>query len=76
MAMRTSATPLPLHRRPDQKSRVEAYLAPRALAGLDECKDGWCRLSAGGVRGWAPEGQVWGASETQQCRPPGSKTHP
>lgn len=70
MAMNTHTAPLPLRRRADLKSQTIAYLAPKSLASLDECKDGWCRLSAGGAKGWAREDQIWGAAETQQCRPP------
>lgn len=68
--MRTSNQPLPLRRSPNPKSQTVAFLAPRALAGLDTCKTGWCRLSAGGIRGWAPETEVWGVVEGPQCRPP------
>ena len=70
--MRTSSAPLALHRGPNPKSPVAAYLAPRALAGLDDCKGGWCRLSVGGVKGWAPETELWGTSEAPQCKPPGA----
>ena len=68
--MRTSAQPLTLHRGANPKSQPAAFLAGHALAGLETCKNGWCRLSAGGVKGWAPENEVWGLSEALQCRPP------
>lgn len=69
MIMRTSAQPLPMHRRPDIKSPTVAQLSGRALASLDSCKDGWCRIEAGGAKGWAPQGEIWGAAEAPQCRP-------
>jgi SH3-like domain-containing protein len=72
-AINMLATPLPLHRRPKEVSRVVAYLNPRALAALVNCDDGWCRLKADDVSGWARESEVWGASEAIQCRP--GQTH-
>jgi SH3-like domain-containing protein len=68
--MRTASQPLSLRRGPNPKSPIAAYLAPHALAGLETCKNGWCRVSADGVKGWAPETEVLGLSDTPQCRPP------
>ena len=68
--MRTSAQPLTLHRGANLKSPAAAYLAPRALANLDSCKNGMCRLSVDGVRGWAAQPEVWGLSDAPQCKPP------
>ena len=66
-AMRLQATPLPLHAAPRDSAAVVAYLAPRAVAGLDKCQKGWCRLRAGQADGWAPADEVWGADERPQC---------
>jgi SH3-like domain-containing protein len=68
MTMNTRADPAPLRRRPKLESRVVAYLNPRALANLIRCEDGWCRVRAGDVTGWAPQGELWGTSEVVQCR--------
>lgn len=67
--MRVKAEPLPMRWRPDPASRPLALLAGRALASLETCKNGWCRLSAGRSKGWAPVREVWGADEAQQCHP-------
>jgi SH3-like domain-containing protein len=67
--MRTQAAPVDLHRRPTAESPVVARLAGRAIASLDSCKDGWCRIAVGKAEGWAPEGEVWGAAEGARCRP-------
>ena len=40
----------------------------RALAGLDRCAGGWCRLRVQGVTGWAAADRVWGVAPTPQCR--------
>jgi SH3-like domain-containing protein len=69
MVMRLKPEPLEMHAKANAGSRVVAILASRALAELDRCeKDGWCRLKAGGVSGWAPAAEVWGTAEEPQCR--------
>jgi SH3-like domain-containing protein len=66
--MRTQAQPLPMHRRPDARSPVAAVLAGRALASLVTCRTGWCQLTVGRVKGWAPAEAVWGTADAPQCR--------
>lgn len=66
--IRLAETPLPLRKRPREGAEVSAYLNARALAALDRCEGGWCRLSIDRVRGWVPEGEVWGVDEAVQCR--------
>ena len=58
---------LPLHTQPRDSAAVVAYLSPRAVAGLDKCQKGWCRLRSGQVDGWAPATEIWGADERPQC---------
>ena len=67
MRVRTEA--LDLMRRPDSTSGVVARLAGRSIAALDDCKDGWCRISADKAVGWVPESEIWGAAEGARCRP-------
>lgn len=57
----------PLLRRPKPGARVRAYMNPRAIAALDRCEKGWCRVRADGVSGWTPEGALWGVDEAPQC---------
>jgi SH3-like domain-containing protein len=66
--MRLSAQPLPLLASPRPDGRVKAYLKGRALADLDRCDKGWCRIKAGSASGWAPAAEVWGTQEAAQCR--------
>jgi SH3-like domain-containing protein len=66
--MRLSSQPLPLLTGPRPNARVKAYLQGRALADLDRCDKGWCRIKAGPASGWAPAGEVWGTQEAAQCR--------
>jgi SH3-like domain-containing protein len=60
--------PIALRRRPRAEADITAYLNPRAIAVLDKCDKGWCRLSLEGVRGWTPETEVWGVAAPVQCR--------
>lgn len=68
MTMNMHGDPAPLRRRPKLESRLVAYLSPRALATLVRCEDEWCRVRAGEVTGWVPQGELWGTSEAVQCR--------
>ena len=68
MVMRLQPDALAMHAKPEDKSRVVADLASRALADLDRCKDGWCRLKASHTSGWVPAAEVWGTAEDPQCR--------
>lgn len=60
--------PAAIHARPKAQSRIVAYLRPRAIASLDRCKEGWCRIKVDNVKGWVSASSVWGATETPQCR--------
>lgn len=60
--------PTPLTARPVEGAKVEGMMAPRALAILGRCKAGWCELTVGGVKGWAPEASLWGTASAAQCR--------
>ena len=66
--MQRQAGNLALRTAPKSSARVRAYVVPRAVASLEKCKDGWCRIKVGNVDGWAPEAALWGTAETPQCR--------
>ncbi len=66
--MRLQRGPLPLRGRPDPAAPVKALMAERALADLDRCKRGWCRISLGGMSGWTPQTALWGTDDRPQCR--------
>jgi len=59
-----------LRNRPDAAAAASATLVSHALADLDVCKAGWCRLRVGHAGGWAPASVLWGVSEAPQCRTP------
>ncbi len=66
--MRLTPQPLPLLEKAKPDAHVSAYLQARALADLDRCDKGWCKLKAGARSGWTPAGEVWGTAEAAQCR--------
>lgn len=66
--LRNAATPAPMRDRPRPDGRVTAYLAPRALASLDRCQGGWCKIKVANASGWIEAGAVWGTDEAPQCR--------
>ena len=65
--LNTSGRAIVLKRKPKAGAAVSAYLAAGTLAGLERCRDGWCKLTASGASGWAPQASVWGAADLH-CR--------
>ncbi|MFT3996843.1 MAG: SH3 domain-containing protein [Asticcacaulis sp.] len=55
---------------PKAGAGVKARLNPRALASLDKCRKGFCKISVGNVDGWAPQAQLWGAQDGAVCKRP------
>lgn len=49
-----------LHLAPEDGSEVVARLEMGVIARLGDCTEGWCRVSAGGYRGWTPKTGLWG----------------
>ncbi|NBD29701.1 MAG: aspartyl-trna synthetase [Alphaproteobacteria bacterium] len=56
---------LPLLARPEEGATKNAVLELGVIAELDECTPAWCRLFAGGYRGWAPKFALWGVFEDE-----------
>ena len=46
--------------RPDPKSPVAAKLELGVVAYLQKCGLDWCRISAGGYKGWVQKANIWG----------------
>jgi SH3-like domain-containing protein len=70
--MNTSTQPVALLKRPKDGFRPAAYLNPRALATLDRCDRGWCKVRADHASGWVREGELWGTTDGPQCHQGGS----
>ncbi|WP_438990778.1 SH3 domain-containing protein [Lentibacter sp.] len=51
---------LALNIRPNPDAQISARLESGVIARLMECNADWCRLSAGGYKGWARKTALWG----------------
>ena len=49
-----------LHRRPEPGAPEVARLEPGVIAQLLDCEGQYCRLEAGGIKGWLPRAEFWG----------------
>lgn len=52
--------PVTLLARPKSGARDVARVEPGVIARIIECDTGWCRLNAGGRKGWATRDGLWG----------------
>lgn len=52
----------PLRSRPDPSAEEVAVAEAGAIGRLGECDGDWCRISAGGERGWVQKNQIWGVA--------------
>ncbi len=53
---------LTLHSRPENNAPAVVALEAGVIARLGKCGPEWCRLRAGGYKGWAPKSVLWGVS--------------
>ncbi|SFR00001.1 SH3-like domain-containing protein [Poseidonocella sedimentorum] len=51
---------LDLLAKPEEDARVMARLEGGVVAQLGACEPFWCRIEAGGFKGWAPKSALWG----------------
>lgn len=49
-----------LRQRPESDAPEVARLEPGVIGQIRECEKKWCRIEAGGVRGWLPRAEFWG----------------
>jgi SH3-like domain-containing protein len=66
--MAAGQTPVTLRRGPSDSAAADAFLRPRAVAGLGHCKGGWCQVTADDASGWVKSSAVWGLAPQPQCR--------
>ena len=66
--MNTSTAAVAMLKRPKEGYKAAAYLNPKALAALDRCEKGWCKIKADHASGWVQEGALWGTTDGPQCR--------
>jgi SH3-like domain-containing protein len=58
----------PIHRQPEPTSPNVAKLEPGVVAQLIECKDQWCRVDAGGFKGWMKRTDFWGVYPNESVK--------
>ena len=52
----------PVRSRPDMAAPINAAFELGVVARLGKCGPEWCRVSAGGYRGWVEKYRLWGVS--------------
>jgi SH3-like domain-containing protein len=45
---------------PETGAKVVARAEPGVIAGLLDCKGGWCRIETQNIKGWLPRADLWG----------------
>ena len=56
---------MPLNARPQPNTQIVAHLELGVVAHIEKCQIDWCRISAGGYRGWARKSDIWGVGEDE-----------
>lgn len=51
-----------LHANPDRNASVLAQAEYGVIGKVLECNPGWCRISAGGEKGWIEKSALWGVA--------------
>lgn len=54
-----------LRAQPEAEAAVNAYAEAGVIARLGDCVPGWCRIAAGGERGWAETAALWGVDPAE-----------
>lgn len=52
-----------LRARPDAEAPVVAQAEAGVIGRLGECLKDWCRISAGGEKGWVAKAALWGVAD-------------
>jgi SH3-like domain-containing protein len=55
-----------LKENPEPQARIMARAEPHAIARLDKCNPGWCRIEADGYKGWVERNLLWGIYATEE----------
>ncbi len=62
----SAADPVPMREGFSKSSRMVAKVEPMVVADVDKCSGGWCRIAAGGYRGWVERNFLWGIYEDEE----------
>jgi SH3-like domain-containing protein len=61
-----SGDPLPLRSDATADAAVVACLEPGVQAGIERCRQGWCRVDGKGFDGWIRQDQLWGVYPNEE----------
>ena len=56
---------LTVRAQPNENSPITAAFELGVVARLGSCSQDWCRISAGGYRGWVQKQKLWGVTPTE-----------
>ncbi|KAE9626463.1 aspartyl-trna synthetase [Parasedimentitalea maritima] len=56
---------LTLRAQPSENAQITAAFELGVVARLGSCSQDWCRISAGGYRGWVPKQKLWGVTPAE-----------
>lgn len=59
------ADQLTLRMKPTEQSPVNAMVERNVVARLGECLPSWCKIRAGGYRGWVRKAALWGVAPNE-----------
>ena len=54
-----------VHRRPEEGSRITAYLSEGVVGELRACQGDWCQISLADTRGWVKRENLWGVGRNE-----------
>ncbi|MDE2355818.1 MAG: hypothetical protein KGL69_03590 [Alphaproteobacteria bacterium] len=67
MVLVRGAAPVDLAAEAGGAGKITGRLSGQGLAQLEGCRDAWCKVKAGGVKGWVPAAALWGVDPAPQC---------
>lgn len=56
---------LPVYATPNPDAQINAHFEAGVVARLGSCTQDWCRISAGGYRGWTLKSNLWGVESSE-----------
>lgn len=56
----------PVREKPEESARMVARFEPEAIVKIESCEQGWCKVSAGGFKGWVARNLLWGIYENEE----------
>lgn len=65
VVVKEGGAPVPVRAGAGQDFRMIAKIEPQVVAVLDKCEGAWCRIEAGGYRGWVERNFLWGIYDSE-----------